>query len=289
MQNKKVLLTILSSFILLAALPLMSAATAITSPIASTNYTGTMNVTVTTAVIDTGNVTCWYNATGTPTGGSLLAIIQNTSVGQTLFTNPIVDISSITDSVNYSIVCGADNGANTTYENSTAVIYVGIDNTDPLATITLSRPSVGTGNTLDITWTSSDATSGLTSTLVTFTSPNTDNCPVQTWSTASGTDTLSGSEETGCTGENTVTVLATDTAGNTKTATVTFNVDEAGMASTGANTLGGSEISGFQITDFSIFGDNGKLGNTNIPANLVAWIVIAIIVYFLFFNKKKRK
>lgn len=274
MQNKKVLLAVLLSFVLLAALPLMSAAVTVVKPVTSTNYSTTMNVTVTTGYLDWAgkyiNVTCWYNATGTP--ATPLVTITNTSVNQTWFSNAAVDISAITEGLNYSVICGARNGTAAFDVNSTAVLKVGIDNTDPVVTIEASKPSIGVGNTQEITWTSSDAMTGLSSTLVTVSSPNSDRCADQTWTTASGTSVAIVTEGgvADCSGTWTATILATDKAGNTETTSATWQASDNGAKA--------GYLQGTSATDES----EGL-------SPIVVFIIAGIAIYFLFFRKKKAK
>lgn len=273
MQNKnKLLLAIFLSVVMFAALPLMSAATTIVKPVTNTNYSGTMNVTVTTAAT-AYNVSCWYNTTGTP--AVQFVTIQNTSAGQTWFSNSAVDISAFADSTNYSIICGVRNLTNAITENSTAVTKVGIDNTDPVVTLSVAKPSIDEGNTQTITWTSTDALLGY-STLVTVASPSSsDKCADQTWTDTSGTDVRIATDGgvTECDGTWTVTITSTDTAGNVGTTSTTYSVESVGWS------VGQMGV-GMQQT----VAEPEKKGSP------IVWLAIAgIAVYFIFFRKKKGK
>lgn len=276
MQNKnKLLLAIFLSVVMFAALPLMSAATTIVKPVTNTNYSGTMNVTVTTAIVGTDggslNVTCWYNESG-GTPYKPFVTIQNTSAAQTWFSNSAVDISSWSDAITYSVICGA---IGDTAENSSATTKIGIDNTDPVVTLSVAKPSIDEGNTQTITWTSTDALLGY-STLVTVASPSSsDKCADQTWTDTSGTDVRIATDGgvTECDGTWTVTITSTDTAGNVGTTSTTYSVESVGWS------VGQMGV-GMQQT----VAEPEKKGSP------IVWLAIAgIAVYFIFFRKKKGK
>jgi hypothetical protein len=280
MQNKKILFGVLLVF-MLVALPMLSAATTIVKPVTSTNYTGTMNVTVTTALSSAGkykNMTCWED----PLGGTAYVYwfqITNTSAGQNWFSSPTQDISSFSEKTTYKVICGIQGD---TSENSSAVTFIGIDSSAPVLTLTLDKSSISPDNTETITWSSSDATVGLTSTNITVTSPDSNRCDTQSSADASGTMVLSNSSMTGCKGTYTVLLTATDTAGNIATSTQTFRVIDAGYTGSSSSS---SSTSGVTASSGSILG-NAEGG---ISTNVIVLIIGAIAVYFIFFKKKKGK
>lgn len=279
-NNKKILLTVLLSFVfLLATMSFTMAATTIVKPVTNTNYTGTVNVTVTTAQANVGNVTCWYD----PLGGTAYVYwlrIQNTSAGQTWFSNPTVSISALADKLTYKVICGVFNPANSNVENSTAVTNIGFDNTAPVVTLSLLSEKLNAGNTQEITWTSSDATAGLTSTSVTATSPDTDNCPVQTWTTATGTHVQIATDGgvASCTGTWTVLVTATDKAGNIGTSTATFTMED----------VAGKRVGYLDSLGSTLGTDTTGATGAKKGISPIVLIIAGIIIYFLFFSKKRK-
>jgi hypothetical protein len=278
-RNNKVLLTVLLSLILLV--PLMSAATVIVKPVTNTNSTGTMNVTVTTALSSAGkylNLTCWED----PLGGTAYVFwfkITNTSASQTWFSSPVQSISAFSDKLTYKAICGVQGD---TSENSSAVTGIGIDNTAPVVSVSFMLDRVGAGNTQELTWASSDATSGLTSTLVTLSSPNSDKCPDQTWTTSSGTNVQMATEGgvANCVGTWTATISGTDKAGNVGTTTATYTAEDSSGKKLGSLDSLGSTLG----TDTTAASQTAKKGISPI------WLIGgAVAIYFIFFNKKKGK
>jgi hypothetical protein len=112
------------------------AATTTQSPVVSGNYSGTMNVSVTTAInfsTTDYNVSIYYNATGGDvdiTSGIFLLLLTNASDAQNVFENASVNIGGLKDGKIYNFSFYADNG--TDQEWSAAVGNITIDNTAPV-------------------------------------------------------------------------------------------------------------------------------------------------------------
>lgn len=261
-KNQTNVLALLAlAFGLLFILPFASATTTLVSPVAGTNQSTTMVVNVTTDLTEPLNATIWYNASGGATG-TLLTTILNDTDGDTEFYSASVDISSLADATTYNFTAIVNNGTDT---EETAGALLTIDNTAPSTSITLGRSSINVGNTNDFSWTSSDATSGLETVSLTVTAPG--SCSISSSTDSAGSMTVTGSQQTGCSGTYTITLTATDYAGNSDTSTQTFKATEAGKKD-GSNTLGGNQ------------------GEPTKTQNLI-WVALGIIViYFVFFKKK---
>jgi len=116
--------------IFLLVLPAVMAVTTIDSPIANGNYSGTLNISVSTdALNNVTNTTCYYNSSG-GAATTWLTEILNTSAAQTVFENASFSISSLTDAATYNISCGLTGDVSP--ESSNAGIT--IDNTPPTVT-----------------------------------------------------------------------------------------------------------------------------------------------------------
>jgi len=269
MQNKALIFTILIAITLVA--PSVMAATTLSVPVAGTNYT-TLTWECTTGINSTtndNNVTIYYNVSGGATG-TLLELKANTSADQSDFSSTI-SIESLSDALTYNFTCYADNG--TDQEWSTSNAKVGIDNTDPTYTFVLTKPSrANFKGTQRLSWTTADATSGVETVAVTVTSPNTDTCTTQSWSTTSGSDT---EVKLDCAGDYTAAMTVTDNAGNSVTTTDEFKVYAPGekvVSDDGTVSFGA----------FSIFGEGEEA-----KGSLKVIAVIALIVLIIWGLGKK--
>jgi hypothetical protein len=258
-------------------LPMLSAATTIVSPVASGNYSTTMLVNVTTAVANTLNVTCYYNASGGE-ATTLLVAINNSSTGQTTFTNAAVAISSLTEVGTYNISCTA-NGDTT--EKSAPKTGIRIDNTVPTTFLALESSSISTMGNVRITWSSSDSGAGLSTVVTNITGPNSGSCATLSYTDTSKTVSING-QSTKCEGTYTVLVTATDYSGNVGTSTATFKAEDSGLSKSGSNTLGGTDVSQFSQGK-EVSSTRSKLGETGTN---VAILVLVIAGAYLFFKKK---
>lgn len=258
------------------ATPFVMAAVTLNVPVAGTNYTTlTFNCTQASGDVSLArNATIFYNASGGPAGTSLGSITNDTA-DDTEFTESI-SIESLSDGTSYNFTCMLDNG--TTQTTSAGKANVGIDNTNPVLTFTLLKTRLNTNRIQEITWTSTDATSGLSSTTLTVTSPNTDECATVTDSSSSATSFQI--TETGCTGTWNASLSATDDAGNTVTTSSTFKVEDAGFTGSAAATASGDGDVPTGI--FSIFG-KGTDGKAN--TKVIAIVILIILLFFVF--KKK--
>jgi len=274
MQNKKTII-ILTLLTMVLVLPSIMAATTLNVPVTGTNYTSiTFNCTTTLAECGAClNATVWYNASGgaaEPGVATLLGVIANGSANDVDFTSAI-SIESLSDAATYNFTCSVSNESNTYIANSSGVQSVGIDNTDSTYTFTLSKPTrADFKGTQKLTWTTTDATSGVETVSVTVTSPNTDTCPTQTWTTTSGTDT---DVELDCAGDYTAAMTVVDNAGNSVSTSDEFTVYAPGYKTT-------SEA-GTSFGTFSIGGDGEA------KANLKTLAVITIIILGIWFLAKK--
>ena len=252
-------------------IPGVMATTTLNVPVTGTNYT-TLTVNCTTDDVTATdveyNVSIYYNVSGGATG-TLLNTITNTSADQTEFTaSP--SIEALADGTSYNMSCYADNGTDQAW--SAGVVSVGIDNTAPTYTFVFSKPDRADykASTQYLTWTTADATSGVETVAVSVTSPNTDTCPTQSWTSTSGTNEQIDLD---CAGTYTGEMTITDNAGNSVTTTDTFKVYVPGYkdASTGAGTF----------SSFSIGGDSEGKGN------LTTFAIIAIIILLIWAAMKK--
>lgn len=272
-------LMIVAFVLSLLVIPMIFAAGTATlnTPVTRTNYTTlTWNCTSTvTSAATKYNVTIFYNATGGAASNAatkLGSTVWNTTGSNTEFTaSP--SIESLSDLLTYNFTCYADNGTDKVY--STGIKSVGIDNTEPVTTLIVKSPTMSTSRTQELTWTSSDATSGLTSTTVTVAKPSS-SCASESWTTAAGTSQQV--VDSSCDGTYTVTLTATDTAGNVKTSTATYKATYPGAKRGGASTLSsGIGNIGSGIGSQGIGSDNGT----------VVVVAIALICLLWLYNRRK--
>lgn len=269
---KQIWLTILLGIFLLTVIPAaMAVGTAtLNTPKTLTNYTTlTWNCTISNiAVTGAGyNTTIYYNASGGEAGitATKLGTASNTSTTQTEFTGTD-SIESLADALTYNFTCYSDNG--TDQVTSTGIGSVGIDNTAPSLSLTLLKSSIDAHGLQTLTWTSTDATSGLASTNISSATPSTDRCPTESWSTSSGTEQQM--ENVDCDGTYTITLTSTDTAGNTATTTDTFKISTSGFS------------------DFSDLGGEmfDRDGDTGTNKNGIVIVLVIIGVGYLVTRKK---
>ena len=226
MIDKKLLLSMFAVFSIVIFLGIVFAATAITNPVASGNYTTTMNFTVTTAVSKPLNMTIYYNSSGGKAGtdGVLLQTMVNTTGSQTVFTNASVDVSSLADLATYNFSAYVDNG--TDQELSVSIGNVTIDNTPPnVLAANISSPVNGayyssSDGSIDLNVSVSDATMNVSSVYFNITNSTggqlgnvlyTSNTLGALWNTTINLSALTGSsydDTYNC------TVFANDTLGN---------------------------------------------------------------------------
>lgn len=244
-MNKTIQFTIFSVILLSTMLFLSSnvlAATTLVSPTAI-NYSSTMTLNCTTAINSSStsyNVTFFYNKSGGATGTKLITI-TNTSADQNTFTSVNYNIASLDDTNTYNFTCYADNGTNQQYSAGTSRIT--IDDTDSVISISTDVSRNYQTKPVILTWSCTDAVSGVTSTTIALTAVGDLGCEIAgttSWSTATGTQTLS-TTQTQCAGPYTATITCTDYSGNSDSDTATFNIyyPEGGSANlgTGSSTI----------------------------------------------------
>lgn len=207
----------------LIMLPMISAATTIVAPVSNGNYTGTVSVNVTTALVDAKNITCLYNTTAGLALGAF-TIVENTSASQTVFTGS-VDVSSYTDGITYNISCSAYN--DTESETASPASGITIDNTDPVVTLSVvfDDMTVSSGSVFDYKCSIADAIDGSTTDVFTVTDPDSSSTSL----TVGSSDFLNF-VDTNTAGDYVFSCAGTDYTGNSATSTATVTIDELGRA-----------------------------------------------------------
>lgn len=266
--SNKIALIILAMFGVMLAMPTVSAAIAWSTPVAGSNHSSDISLAVTfinvTDITDpvSANTTLYHNSSGSWASVAFTSFAQDgTTVTGTLAITAIADIQGV--SLNMTL------GNDTLVDGGVVVSLITIDDTNPsVPRPTTTHERITQGNTLDISWgTVTDATSGLDTITTTITSPNTEKCATQTFSTTSGTTQYSGNDETGCVGKYTVLTTATDFAGNSLTGTRTFNVDAVGTTKVGS-ALG------------------KKIAPDGAGTPPIVFIIVIIIIFFIIRSRK---
>jgi len=260
--------TILLASILL--LPMVLAATTLTSPVTSGNYSGTMTLTATTLINDSNtayNVTFYYNASGGATATKLVTV-TNTSAAQNTFTSASYSITGLTDGMTYNFSAYADNG--TDQQWSTGVGLITIDNTKPTCTLKKIYNNPEYKGLQELIWTSSDALS-LVSTVTTIDRPQSGSDMVYT---DANRDLTLLSTDTNFVGEWTATTVATDRAGNTETCTSTWKTDSGGYSEE-------------QMVENAK--EEAQTESTSSFFGLPGWLIVIIIIGIVFLIVKDQK
>jgi len=257
MKKQNIAITLVLALAMMMVLPMISAATVMVSPGAAGNYSGTMLVNVTTAVTNALSANCTYNLSGGPATVSLVNI-TNTSTSQTVFSSS-VNVASFTGASTYNITCTVTGGT-TEVVSRTGVT---IDNTNPVVSVSADQAQISTKRPITFTWSATDT--NLYTTVGTLVSPDTTKCPTITLNAgSSGTQTIQD-EYTDCAGTWTGTLVATDYAGNSNTATVEFRV---------------TSPDGKFIGEKSLESYNEKDSN--------GWLIVAVIVIILVLWARKK-
>ena len=211
-EKMKKINLLIATIMLMAMMPIVLAATSMSSPVEVGNYTGTMTITVTTDANGDNNmtnVTCYYNASGGATDTYLTEIL-NTTAGQLVFTDSAT-ISALTDAITYNVSCNVYN--DTTLNSTYSAGSLTFDSTNPTCDVSKKHSKPPYKGIQDVTWESADALS-LISTAITIDRPQTG--ADLTYTDVSRTLTLL-STDTNYIGDWTATVVATDRSGNTLT------------------------------------------------------------------------
>lgn len=273
-MHKKLILATIAMFVLV--LPVIMAATTLTTPVSYGNYTKSLTVTVTVDANGGNNMTnvsCYYNASGGPTTNNatyrLFNDILNTTSYQTVFTGTA---SLTTEGRIYNVSCLVQNrtSLNTTLSSNN----VTIDGTNPTVSLALYRPSADVNGLQKLTWTSSDALSLLLSTSVGVDAPG--SCPTQNFTSSSGTDQVIQSTTMACDGTYTVTVTGTDYSGNAGTTSSTFSAYTPGKRAAGTQT----STSSSSTSTTNVAPSSGGIST--------GLIVILVIIGIIYFATKKR-
>ena len=220
MKKQKLILPIVILCTIMTLMTLVLATTTITSPVEGGNYSGTVNLTVTTA-LSPYNCSFWYSSDGSP-AITLMVAITNESEDDVALSDGTFDISEFTDAVTYNISANCTVGD--TGETAEAV-NVSFDNTDPSITLTKDYSKINLHRILKYSTSISDATVGLSGNEVcNITNPRGVVTDVST--SALITDAIF--DDTGTVGNYTLTCYAADTAGNTDTESTSFEVKSTG-------------------------------------------------------------
>jgi len=279
---QKNILIALIAVLILAVFPMISAAT-MTTPVTGGNYT-TSPFTVTVVVTGNGgnnmtNVSCWYNQTGGAHSTHLVDILNTTSY-QTTFTG---SATLTTDLRTYNVTCFVYNGTslNTTLSATSVTVEGGF----PSVILTKESTDVNMNGLQKLTWSSTDATSGVYSTSVTLTSPDSAICPTQTWTDNTKTSYIIPEQYLACPGEYTVAMTVIDFASNSVDATsLTFDVNAPGAM---AGSSVGSGSSGVPAVSGVISGPGlGQKKTQNISWNTIIIIGLGIFVGWYLLKKK---
>lgn len=277
MQNKNVLIALIATVLILSVVPMISATT-FNLPVAGGNYSTTLTINITATANgakNMTNVTCYYNASG-GTATTYLTQILNESVSDLDFTGT-VSIAALSDATTYNISCKVQNG---TTLNSTYSRVITIDNTDAVPSLSREVSDVGMYGLEKLTWSSTDATSGVYSTSVSLTSPDTSLCPTQTWTDSTKTSYIIPDQYLACPGTYTVSMTVLDYASNSATSSVTFTVNAPGAM--GGSSVGSSSSGVPAVT--GVISGPGK--NSALDAKALFWIALVIIIVYFLVKKK---
>lgn len=268
MQKQKAILPI-AILMTVFTIYLVSGAVTMANPETGKNYTA-ITFSCTKAIGDAPHNTTlmWIVYNSTTVGHTVLGSLANTTHDGVAFSGAF-SVESIADAYDYNFSCMADNNSATNV-TSAIIADVGIDNTDPVVTITTDYSAVNLHRYFQYTSSVSDATSGL---------DGNENCnltglgdlqnviSVVTLST-SATNTVY--ERTDYTGVYNLSCQARDTAGNQDFTSTTVTVKTTGEPI--KRTEGGIDVSG-------IF---NKLDKTT-------WIIIIIIIIVIAMASKGKK
>ncbi len=240
MKNKFLFMSLFAICFALIAVPAVSAAGAIISPVLDNNYTGTVNISMDTDVGDgVLNITCYYNASGGEASTFWFDIV-NTTDNQTNFEDSVVDIDALTDSATYNVSC-------TTYatgvlaNDTSSVNVVTFDSTDPTSALTITPSSQTFDRPLNYKCTATDALDSIAVTTLVVAHPS-DDTTSSTTLTANDAGVIAFSD-TDYAGDYVFTCTITDNAGNTDSSTATRNVAVLGGAAQPAGGIGGDGMS----------------------------------------------
>ncbi len=202
---------LIATILLLAMVPLVFAVTTINSPFTFSNHTGNVIVNATTDLADTTNVTCWQSSTG-GASETLLIRMENTTASQ-LHWEETVSISALTDSASYNVTCEATiiNGGSA--ENSTGLLDITFDSTNPRCTTNIDAKTIAYKGNQRIIWTSTDEV-GLGPAAITIDRPGLGSD--LTYTDVNRELTLT-SQDTKYLGDWTFTLITSDRPGNTAT------------------------------------------------------------------------
>lgn len=141
-KMKREISLIVATIFFISMISMVSAATTLVKPTASSYQTTSMIVNCTTTATDCAacrNATIWYNASG-GAAQTALTILTNDSADDIEFYSAGVSIAALTDGATYNFSCKVDNGTSQSWSAGRAGIV--IDNTNP--TLDVKESSVTT-------------------------------------------------------------------------------------------------------------------------------------------------
>lgn len=276
-MQKKEKIMVLMALCLLSIIPFMSATVTLVKPVTGYNATSTIIFNCTQTDLQyVKNASLAYNATGGLAGSILsTSIVTNDTLNDTYFYSASASVASLADAQNYNVSCRVCNDSDCAYSVARNIT---IDNTNPALTLTSSVSELELNGLLKLTWSVSDATSGLSSSSLNLTSPNSGLCPMQNWSATSGSDVTIDPTTLTCPGTWTLSLVGTDYSGNTNTATqsIILDVGRSAAASSAASSASVSAESGYLT-------GNAK-GNLD-TRNVAIFVAIVLIAYLIIKNK----
>lgn len=270
---KKVITILIGIVALLSLLSLASAAVTLNTPLAGTNWTGTINFNCTKglddAPVNVTNVTLWYNTTGGETGTMLASSKIN---GFPTANNSIhlylsgISVSSLSNLATYNFSCRAENATSIVW--STGLTGITIDNTAPVMSLSVKPTSAGYGSVIQYKCSSADGLDSSAATTISVTHPTGDSKTSTTL--IAGTSDYIGFTDTDYAGTYTFTCTDTDYAGNTGTSTQTVSI-------------GAGASRKASVTKDSTVATQAQASSNN--SILIIFIILGIVGYLLF--KKK--
>ncbi|MDO8661294.1 MAG: hypothetical protein Q7K43_05375, partial [Candidatus Woesearchaeota archaeon] len=217
-KNEKIIATIFVGMLVLALLPVISAAALTVTIGAPANYTNastSFSYSCTTSAARVKNISVYANSTAGVM--NLLQVFTNVSALQTKW-NGTVSIQAADDGSNQNISCYADNTTARTYSNEKGSWHVRLDSTNPSCNISVAHNNIAYKTLQTVTWASSDVTARR------LTSVDVNGPGVQTTiqSTAASRTLDMGSNATKYSGSWVANMTVTDWSGNSCTSSTTF-------------------------------------------------------------------
>jgi len=256
------------AILVLAILPMVSAATTMTVPISGGNYSTTLLLAITVdanGVNNMTNITCAYNSTGGSAEvgeATQLATILNTTADQTSFVSSVT-ISSFTELATYNISCEVSNfttGGVSTLNTTLYASGVAMDNTAPVMQllVPLDKDSENYDRAVEYRCSIADAIDSSASFDFSVAHPTGDTTTSTTLLTSTS---LTRFTDTDYPGDYVFSCSSTDSAGNAITETATVTIDKLGRII-------------------------GVTRDSGLGSNYLLWAIVAVLVIYLITKKK---